>query len=127
MLCADLVEVRWKDQTGKTRQDVANLEDISEHGAGLQMELPIPVGSLIEITYPKGQLAGEVKYCNYNDIGYFLGIEFTPGSAWSQEQFKPQHLLDPRRLMLKASKVSKKKKAPCPDQAPDEESSRNSD
>jgi hypothetical protein len=55
-------------------------------------------------------LVGKVKYCVYREIGYFLGIEFEAGSRWSLRQFKPQHMLDPRRLvarsMSRAAKVS---------------------
>jgi hypothetical protein len=44
----------------------------------------------------------------YREIGYFLGIEFEPGSRWSEQQFKPQHMLDPRRLVLRTvNRISK--------------------
>ncbi len=33
MLCADLVDVRWKDKSGRACRAVANLEDISQSGA----------------------------------------------------------------------------------------------
>src|SRR5438067_923074 len=99
MLCADLVDVQWKDKTGRTRRTVANLEDISLSGACLQLELPIPLDTLVGIAYPKGRLTGKVRYCLYREIGYYLGIEFEAGCRWTQRQFKPQHLLDPRRLV----------------------------
>jgi hypothetical protein len=35
----------------------------------------------------------------YREIGYFVGIEFEAGSRWSKNQFRPQHLLDPRHLV----------------------------
>jgi hypothetical protein len=99
MLCADLVDVKWKDQTGRTRRGVANLEDISLAGACLQVDRPVPLGTSFRISYPAGELVGKVKYCVFREIGYFLGIEFEPGSRWSQRHFRPQHLLDPRRLV----------------------------
>lgn len=99
MLCADLVDVRWKDRSGRRRKSVANLEDISLSGACLQMDAPIPLQTSLFITYPKGELHGRVRYCVYREIGYFLGIEFEPGSKWSQRHFRPRHLLDPRRLL----------------------------
>jgi hypothetical protein len=37
----------------------------------------------------------------FREIGYFLGIEFDSGVRWSQRDFKPQHLLDPRKLVSK--------------------------
>lgn len=99
MLCADLVDVQWKDQTGRRRRGVANLEDISLSGACLQVDRPVQLGTLFRISYPNGELMGKVKYCVFREIGYFLGIEFDPNSRWSQRHFRPQHLLDPRRLV----------------------------
>lgn len=102
MLCADMVDVQWKDNAGRVRKGVANLEDISLSGACLQFDQPIPLQTDVRITYPKGELAGKVRYCVYREIGYFLGIEFEPGCKWSQRHFKPQHLLDPRRLVIRS-------------------------
>lgn len=102
MLCADLVDVQWKDKAGKVRHAVANLEDISLSGACVQVDSPVPTGSTLRITYPKGELQGRVCYCVYREIGYFLGIEFEPGCRWSMRQFRPQNLLDPRRVVSRS-------------------------
>jgi hypothetical protein len=99
MLCADLVDFQWRDANGRKKRGVANLEDISLSGACLQVDRPVPLGSEVHISYPRGTLKGVVKYCVFRDIGYFLGIEFEAGVRWSQEEFRLQHLLDPRRLM----------------------------
>jgi hypothetical protein len=103
MLCADLVEIEWKDQKGKRRRDMANLEDISLSGACIQIERPVPLGTQMRIAYPSGTLSGTVKYCVFREIGYFLGIEFDPGCRWSQRAYRPQHLLDPRKLVARAT------------------------
>jgi hypothetical protein len=103
MLCADLVDVKWKDQTGRTRRGVANLEDISLSGACLQVDRPVALGTPLLISYPNGELTGKVKYCVFREIGYFLGVEFEPGSRWSQRHYRPQHLLDPRRLVTRVT------------------------
>lgn len=101
MLCADLVEIQWRDQTGRRRRAMANLEDISLSGACLQVERPIPLGCAVRVAYPSGELAGAVKYCIFREIGYFLGVEFEPGTRWSPRSFRPQHLLDPRRMVAR--------------------------
>ena len=103
MLCADLVDIRWKEPTGRVRRSVANLEDISLSGACLQVDRPVTLGSLFYIAYPKGELTGKVKYCVFREIGYFLGVEFDAGCRWSLRSYKPQHLLDPRRLVTRAT------------------------
>jgi hypothetical protein len=108
MLCADLVDLHWKDPSGKTRRIVANLEDISLSGACVQTEKPIPLGTRVRMTYPKGELLGSVRYCVYREIGYYLGIEFDPDSQWTQRQYRPQHMLDPRRLVRNATNRLKK-------------------
>jgi PilZ domain len=107
LLCADLVDVQWKDQTGRIRRGVANLEDISLSGACLQVERPVALGTPFRITYPNGILMGKVRYCVFREIGYFLGVEFEPGNRWSQRSYKPQHLLDPRKLANRAAKNAK--------------------
>ena len=114
MLCADLVDVQWKDQNGRTRRGVANLEDISLSGACLQVDRPLALGTPLHITYPSGELAGKVKYCVFREIGYFLGIEFDPGSRWSQRDYRPQHLLDPRRLVVRTRDGAKQDVPPPP-------------
>src|SRR5215471_2007641 len=106
MLCADLVDIRWKDQGGRVRRGVANLEDISLSGACLQVDRPILLGADIWISYPNGELLGIVKYCVFREIGYFLGVEFHPSNQWSQRSFRPQHMLDPRRLLSKGASAS---------------------
>lgn len=98
LMCADLVDVHWKETTGRTRRSVANLEDISLSGACLQLDRPILAGTLIRVTYPKGEFLGRACYCMYKEAGYFVGLEFEPGSRWSPRAFRPQHLLDPRQL-----------------------------
>jgi hypothetical protein len=112
LLCADLVDVQWKDPTGRLRRSVANLEDISISGACLQVDRPVPLGTPYKICYPKGLLSGFVKYCVFREIGYFLGIEFEPGTRWSRHEFKPQHLLDPRRLAVRAGNRAREDAAP---------------
>ena len=99
MLCADLVEIYWKDKTGKEKKAIANLEDISVSGACLQLDLPVPLQTTIQIGYPKGKLHGRVRYCVYREIGYFLGVEFDPGQKWTKRAFKPQYMFDPRQLV----------------------------
>jgi len=102
LLCSDLVDVEWKDKASRVRRCIANLEDISLSGACLQLDRPIPLGAPMRITYPKGQLVGIVRYCVFRDIGFFLGVEFEEGCRWSQRSFRPQHLLDPRKLVMRA-------------------------
>lgn len=99
MMCADMVEVCWKDRTGKPRRATALLEDISASGACLQLETALPLGAEIRWESPKQEFAGRVRYCVYREIGYFIGVEFESATKWSKRAYKPRHLLDLKRLM----------------------------
>jgi hypothetical protein len=98
LLCADLVNLDWTDKAGQKRRAVANLEDISLLGACVQLDFPMPLGTVVRVKYPQGKLSGTVKYCVFREIGYFTGIEFDAGSRWKLRNYRPQHLLDPRLL-----------------------------
>ena len=104
MMCADMVEVRWKDHSGGERGTTAILEDICSSGACLQMEEPIPLGVRIRWDEPKQAFQGYVRYCVYREIGYFVGVEFDASFKWSKKAFKPQHLLDLHALVAHSKK-----------------------
>jgi hypothetical protein len=116
MLCSELVDVHWVDTHGRRRQAVANLEDISTSGLCLQMDGPIRLDTVVRICHPKGEFRGVVRYCLYREIGYFLGVQFLPGCAWSPEQYQPQYLLDLRTLVdLSAERAVSRPDKPEPD------------
>ncbi len=104
LLCADLVKVQWYDEAGNSKTEVMNLEDISLSGACLQAERPVPKGTQIRILYRGGELPGTIEYCNYQEIGYFLGVEFVEGCQWPSDQFKPQHLFNPLEMVHRVTK-----------------------
>jgi hypothetical protein len=100
LLCADVVEVRWTNVGGKICQATALLEDIATHGACLQLDKAVPPQTAITIEHAKGEMHGIVRYCVFREIGYFVGIQFEPDSAWSRHEFTPQHLLDLEDLLM---------------------------
>ena len=99
MLCADLIEIEWREGSGKTQRAQAVLEDISASGACLQLEAPLPLGAAIQWRSPKKEFQGTVRYCVYREIGYFVGIQFDAASKWSRKEYRPQHLLDLKHLL----------------------------
>jgi hypothetical protein len=103
MLCADMLEVRWESPGGQVHYEKALLEDISRSGACLQLERPIPCGVECRLRCRGRDLVGSVKYCVYREIGYFAGLEFRPGSKWSRQSFRPQHLLDLEQLVARTA------------------------
>lgn len=96
-----MVEVSWSDGAGRARRATALLEDIARSGACLQFEYPLPVGTEVHIRCSSETLEGNVRYCVYREIGYFVGVKFSPGFQWSRQQYEPQHLLDLEEMMKK--------------------------
>jgi hypothetical protein len=94
MLCADMLEISWKDDHGKPRKVMGLLEDISSCGACLQMDSALPVGTGVSFVTPEQKFSGYVRYCVYRETGFFAGVEFE-GGKWSKGAFEPQHFLDP--------------------------------
>ena len=99
LLCAELVQLTYRDEAGRQRRRVANLEDISLCGVCLQMEARVPLETRVIVRYGDGELVGTVRHCSFRDTSYFLGIRFEEGCRWSTKHFRPEHLLDPRELV----------------------------
>lgn len=106
MLCADMVEVCWKEHSGRKCRSTALLEDISRSGMCLQFETSVPIGATVDIHTPGEKLFGTVRYCVYREIGYFVGVELEKSSRWSRQQFEPQHLLNLEDLVLRSAQRS---------------------
>jgi hypothetical protein len=100
MLCADVVDVRWSDFD---HSEAVNLEDISASGACLLCQWPIALSTPLRISYPNGELTGTVRYCQLQDVGYLVGVQFDAGCQWSPQTYRPQHLLNPRELFWDAT------------------------
>ena len=99
MLCADMVEVCWRERGGRKQRATGLLEDISHSGACLQLESAVPLGAAIRWQASGHEFSGNVRYCVYREIGYFVGVAFGPESKWSEKTFEPQHLLDLKKLI----------------------------
>jgi len=92
-LCADLVKVQWKTESGTTQSEWAILEDISPSGACLEIEKPIPPDSIISLEFPTDRCEARVVYCRFDEVKYLLGVEYEQGYRWSRRKFKPRHLI----------------------------------
>jgi hypothetical protein len=96
MLCADLVEVRWYDKTGMPCSAIANLEEISVHGAHLVLEVAVPPGTTLALRMAHGDMAATVGDCRHEpDFGFTVSVELPKKSRWTSH---PRHLFDPRGL-----------------------------
>jgi hypothetical protein len=83
LLREDSVDLRWKDQFGKTQSAAAYLANISSSGASLQAQRPVRVGTVLSLDYQDQKLTGTVKHCVLRGTIYRLGVEFKAGGEWS--------------------------------------------
>jgi|SRR5690242_7911567 PilZ domain-containing protein len=109
LMCADMVGIRWQDESGAEQDSTGLLEDISASGACLQLDSPLPLGTRIEIAYRNGRLEGSVCYCFFREIGYWVGVQFAANNKWSRRQYRPRHLLDLKKLLTKAPRPAPQK------------------
>jgi hypothetical protein len=101
-LCADLIQVQWKNSNGLEHSEWAILEDISSSGACLEIEESIPTDTIVTLQFAADKFDARVKYCNPENSKYLLGVQFEQGYRWSRRKFKPQHL-----IQFRLRKVSK--------------------
>ncbi len=92
-LCAELLEICWKDENGRECKEFATLEDISREGLGIGLETEIPIGTDVTVFYPNGKYEGQVRHCRKDALGIIVGIKFSPGYSWSRKDFCPSHLV----------------------------------
>jgi len=97
-LCSDLVTLRWSDGPRRERRETVVLENISASGACVQAEVSVPESMRAWLVCGNVEFAGYVRSCYRRDEGYFVGIAFDEDSKWSIAKFKPEHLLDPRKV-----------------------------
>lgn len=101
-LCADLVRLDWIAGEDNFRSEQAVLEDISAMGACVQLEEPVPAGSIMMLTVETTPFYGYSLYCTFRDEGYFVGLRFSNDTMWSSDIVRPRHLTNLQQLGLPA-------------------------
>jgi len=72
-----MVEVRWEDEENQPQKALALLEDISPSGACVQLETPFPWAPKFTGIAPNRASPAMCAYCDYREIGFFVGVEFS--------------------------------------------------
>jgi hypothetical protein len=105
MLCADLVQVCWCDKTGVPCSAIANLEEISAHGAHLVLEVAVPPGTALALHMAHGDMSATVSDCRHEpDAGFAVSVQLPKKSRWKSH---PRHLFDPRGLERRESEQNR--------------------
>lgn len=97
-LCAEMVRLDWLAGEDDFRSEPAILEDISPLGGCVQLEEPVPLGSVVMLTVGNSPFYGHVCYCTCRDEGYFIGLRFSNDTMWSEGIVRPQHLINLKQL-----------------------------
>ena len=105
LLCADLVELVWRDNKGHSIRRIGNLENICAGGMCLQLEAPLNRGTSIQMPCVRCTFRGIVRYVLDREDSYVIGIEFDKSNLWSRKLFDPQHLLDPDAVLPPADRL----------------------
>jgi hypothetical protein len=104
-LCADLVELVWRDNRGRAIRRIGNLENICAGGVCLQLEAPLERGTKIYMPCTRCTFHGIVRYVLDREDSYVIGVEFDKSNLWSRKLFDPQHLLDPDAALPPAHRL----------------------
>jgi hypothetical protein len=92
-LCSELVSIT-KSGTPLSLVVPGNLEAIGERSAMVLTEVPFKRGTKINITANSHVLRGNVERCRHDGpLGCFIEVRLDFESRWSEQWFKPQHLL----------------------------------
>ncbi len=99
-LCSALVTLHW--QTGRERhKSTVVLENISAFGACVQADVGLPAGARVRMACGRQRFRGVVRYCLLTVGGWFIGVEWDADSRWSKTKYRPEHMLDPRKVQAR--------------------------
>ena len=98
LLCSSFVELTRRDRSRRQARHIVNLENISRSGACIAADQPFPLHTPVLLDYIDGQLPGAVRYSQYWNGSYLIGIRFSFGCKWAVECFEPKHLTDLQQL-----------------------------
>src|SRR5580658_9419001 len=92
-LCSELVLIA---RTGAADSQAVqgNLEAIGERSAMVFTEVQVRPGVEISIIANFHILRGYVERCSHDSpLGCYIEVRLNPESRWSEQQFRPQHLV----------------------------------
>ncbi len=73
---SEIVDLHWKDAAGVDVRVPARLFDVSLSGAGLLVEHPVRVASLVQFMCNGRERTASVRHCKRALEGFQIGVEF---------------------------------------------------
>jgi len=85
-----LMQVSWKDSRGQIKSLRAKCLDLSDEGAQLETDVPIPSRTSITLNSTRYGTLGtaSVRHCVRHTLKYFIGVEFTSSLALASQARK---------------------------------------
>ena len=93
-LCSELVVLKYDGA-----ETTVNLEEIWDDGAAIEMDNGVAAGQKVELLCGETRLPAKITLAAKHDFGWRVEMQFAPGTKWTPEVFRPQHMLDPQDLM----------------------------
>lgn len=92
--CSELVKVLYEDRFGRTREAIANLEEISSKSATLLFDDPLDRGLPISFSVKGHDMYGLIESSAADPtLGWFVRIRLNQFSRWCGRMFVPEHFL----------------------------------
>jgi hypothetical protein len=96
MLCSEILNLHLCSTEGRERDVKVNLEEIWSTGAILLADERIPPLTSLWFAGGDSEFRGQVVTQTLSKgLGYFIEMQFEPGCAWSERQYRPKHLFNP--------------------------------
>jgi hypothetical protein len=93
LMCSELVEIAFQDQTGLWVRETGVIEDVGSNGLGVSLNLPLSIGRAVTVSNNRFRTEATVKHCEFEVYGYLVGLEFSGGLEWNRADWEPEHLL----------------------------------
>jgi hypothetical protein len=84
LMCSELVEIAFQDQTGRWICENGVIEDVGTNGIGVSLNLPVGIGRIVTVSNPRFRSQATVKRCEF---------EVSGGFEWNHSDWEPEHLL----------------------------------
>jgi hypothetical protein len=76
----------------------AILEEIEAESAAIGIESPYPVGAMLKIKAGDFEIPAQIVLLLPRETDFLIWVQFTAGSRWDSDIWKPDHLfLPPKR------------------------------
>lgn len=93
LMCSELVEIAFQDQTGRWVRETGVIEDVGSNGLGVSLGIPVSVGRQVAVSNARFHSNATIKHCAPEEDSYLLGLEFSGGFEWDKADWEPEHLL----------------------------------